>query len=143
VPIPIIDGILGIGEKLIDKLIPDPQAKATAILKLKELEQAGELAQLNADLQVIQGQVEVNKIEAASPNIFIAGWRPFVGWVLGCGLAVMLVLGPLMAWGSALAGRPIKQPEMPTEVIMCLSTSLLGLAGMRSWEKKNNVEGNR
>jgi hypothetical protein len=139
---PLLD-IVGIGAKLIDKLIPDPKAKSEALLKLKELEQAGELAQMNADLAVMQGQVEINKIEAASSNIFIAGWRPAVGWVLAAGLAVMLVLGPLMAWGSALAGKPLKQPDMPTEVIMCLATSLLGLAGMRSWEKFKGVEGNR
>jgi hypothetical protein len=142
-PIPIIDGILGIGEKLIDKLIPDPKQKADAILKLKELEQAGELAQMNADLAVIQGQVDIDKIEAASPKTFIAGWRPFIGWVLGCGLAVILVIGPLMAWGSALAGHPIQQPVMPSEVLMTLSSSLLGLAGMRTWEKMKGVEGNR
>jgi len=134
--IPIIDGILGIGEKLIDKLIPDPKQKADALQKLAELEQAG-------DLQVIAGQVEINKIEAASNNVFIAGWRPFIGWVLGAGLAVMLVIGPLMAWGSALAGRPIQQPEMPGEMLVTLSTSLLGLAGMRSWEKFKGVEKNR
>jgi hypothetical protein len=135
-PIPIIDGVLSIGEKLIDKLIPDPKAKADALLKLKELEQSGEL-------QVIAGQVEINKIEAASPKMFIAGWRPFIGWVLGAGLSVVLVIGPLMAWSSALAGHPIQQPVMPTEVLITLSTALLGLAGMRTFEKTKDVEGNR
>lgn len=132
---PLLD-VLGIGAKLIDKLIPDPKAKAEALQKLSELEQSG-------DLQVIAGQVEINKIEAASPNVFISGWRPAVGWVLAAGLAVMLVIGPLMAWGSALAGRPMEQPTMPVEVIMALSTSLLGLSGMRTWEKFKGVEKNR
>jgi len=134
--LPIIGSILSIGEKLIDKLIPDPKQKADALQKLAELEQAG-------DLQVIAGQVEINKIEAASTNMFIAGARPFIMWVLGAGLAVMLVIGPLMAWGSALAQRPIEQPKMPVEVIMALSTSLLGLSGMRTWEKFKDVEKNR
>jgi hypothetical protein len=134
--LPILGGVLSLGEKLIDKLIPDPKAKADAIQKLAELEQSGDLA-------VIAGQVEINKIEAASSKMFIAGWRPYIGWVLGTGLAVMLVVGPMMAWGSALAGRPIEQPKMPTEVIMALTTSLLGLSGMRSWEKFKGVESNR
>jgi len=134
--IPIIGSVLAIGEKLIDKLIPDPKLKAEALQKLAELEQSG-------DLKVIEGQIEINKIEAASSKLFIAGWRPFCGWVLGAGLAVMLVVGPLMAWGSALAGRPIEQPKMPVEIIMALSTGLLGLSGMRSWEKFKGVEGNR
>lgn len=128
--------IVDLAKTLIERVIPDPQAKAAALLELTKLEQSG-------DLQTIAGQVEINKIEAASPSRFIAGWRPFTGWVLGAGLAVMLVIGPLMAWGSALAGRPIEQPKMPVEAIMALSTSLLGLSGMRTWEKFKGVEGNR
>jgi hypothetical protein len=135
---PLLD-IVGIGAKLIDKLIPDPKAKAEAMLKLKELEQAGDLAQLNADLAVMNAQSDINKIEAASPDRFVAGWRPAVGWTCAAGLAVILVIGPLMAWGSALAGRPIQQPVMPVEVLMTLSTSILGLSGMRSFEKFKGV----
>jgi len=131
-----LSAILDIGGKLIDKLFPDPKQKAEAYLKLRELEQSGDLA-------VIAGQNEINKIEAASPNPFIAGWRPFIGWVLGAGLAVILVIGPLMAWGSTLAGHPVKQPEMPGEILLTLSTSLLGLSGMRTWEKFKGVEKNR
>jgi hypothetical protein len=134
--LPVIGTVLSIGEKLVDRLFPDPKAKAEALQKLNELEQSG-------DLQAIAGQVEINKIEAANPRMFIAGWRPAIGWVLASGLAVMLVVGPLMAWGSALAGRPIEQPKMPTEVIMALSTSLLGLSGLRTWEKFKGVESNR
>lgn len=133
--IPIIDGVISVVKAVLDK-VPDPKAKAEALQKLEELHQNGELA-------VIAGQVEINKIEAASSNVFIAGWRPAIGWVLAAGLAVMLVVGPLMAWGSALALRPIDQPNMPTEVIMALTTSLLGLSGMRTWEKFKGVEKNR
>lgn len=133
--LPIIDGVISVVKAVLDK-VPDPKAKAEALQKLEELHQNGELA-------VIAGQVEINKIEAASSNVFIAGWRPAIGWVLAAGLAVMLVVGPLMAWGSALALRPIDQPKMPTEVIMALTTSLLGLSGMRTWEKFKGVEKNR
>lgn len=131
-----ISGLFGIGQALIERLFPKPEDRAAAQLKLLEMQQSG-------DLQVIAGQVEINKIEAASTNLFIAGWRPAIGWVLGAGLAVMLVVGPLMAWGSALAGRLIEQPKMPTEAIMALTTSLLGLSGLRTWEKFKGVEGNR
>lgn len=135
-PVPIIGQVLSIGEKLIDKLIPDPKQKADALLKLKELEQSGDLA-------VIAGQNDINKIEAASTNVFIAGWRPAVGWVCAAALAVMLVLGPLLEWGSAAAGRPMKAPVMPTETVMALVTSMLGVAGMRTYEKLKDVEKNR
>jgi hypothetical protein len=135
-PLPIIGSVIDLAKDLIERVIPDPKAKADALLKLRELEQSG-------DLQAMAGQVEVNKVEAASPNVFIAGWRPAVGWVLATGLAVVLVVGPLLSWGSTLAGHPVKPPEMPTDVLVTLSTSLLGLAGMRSWEKFKGVEGNR
>lgn len=126
--LPIIDTVL----KIVDKVIPDPKAKAEVMLELQKLEQSGDLA-------VITGQNEINKIEAANPNLFVSGWRPAVGWTLAAGLSILLVLGPLLSWGSALAGRPIEPPMMPTEVLMTLSTVLLGMSGLRSWDKKNGV----
>jgi len=121
---------------IIERVIPDPKAKLEATQKLLELQQSGDLAAMSA-------QVEINKIEAASPNLFIAGWRPAVGWVCAAGLAVILVIGPLFAWGSALAGKPMKQPDMPVAETMALVTSMLGMAGLRTYEKMNNTEKNR
>jgi hypothetical protein len=135
---PLLD-IVGIGAKLIDKLIPDPKAKAEAMLKLKELEQAGDLAQLNADLAVMTSQSDINKIEAASPDRFVAGWRPFIGWVCGSALAVQLVLMPLGMWGAELAGHPVQAPRMETELLTTMVISMLGLSGMRSFEKMKGV----
>ena len=138
-----VTGAFELGKDLLDRFIPDAKQKAEAAQKLLEMKQSGELAQMAADKELMLAQADINKVEAASPNLFIAGWRPFIGWVLGAGLTVMLVVGPLMAWSSALAGRPIEQPKMPEAIIMSLSTCLLGLSGMRSWEKYKNVEGNR
>lgn len=131
--IPIIGSILEIGEKLIDKLIPDPKLKAEALLKLKELEQSG-------DLSVIAGQNEINKIEAASPTLFVSGWRPFVGWVCASALAAQLVLGPLLSWGSDLFGRPVRFPSLETELLTTLLVGMLGLGGMRTVEKLQGVD---
>jgi hypothetical protein len=130
--IPIIDGILSIGEKLIDKLIPDPKQKADALMKLRELEQSGDLA-------VIANQVEINKIEATNSNLFVSGWRPFIGWVCGSALAFQLVLGPMVMWGSAIVGKPVALPVMQTELLTTLLVGMLGLGGMRTIEKLNNV----
>lgn len=124
--------ILGIGEKLIDKLIPDPKAKSEALLKLKELEQSGDLA-------VMTAQSEINKIEASSSNPFVAGWRPFIGWVCGGALAVQLVVMPLGVWGAALTGHNIPAPKMDTELLTTMVISMLGLGGMRSFEKWKGV----
>ena len=122
--------ILGIGEKLIDKLFPDPTAKAAALLKLKELEQ-------NGDLAVIAGQLEVNKIEAANPNLFVSGWRPGVGWTCAAALAMQMVVSPLIAWVALLAKRPVTLPVMETELLTTLLVGLLGLGGLRTVEKLN------
>lgn len=131
-----LSSILDFGKTIIERFVPDPKAKADAIQKLAELQQSGELAKMAQ-------QSNINAIEAASPNIFIAGWRPAVGWVCAAGLAVILVIGPLLAWGSALAGKPVKAPEMPVEATMTLVTSMLGIATLRTIEKARDVESNR
>lgn len=136
--IPVLD-IIGIGAKLIDKLIPDPKAKAEAVQKLKELEQTGELAQMNADLAVMTAQSDINKIEAASTDRFVAGWRPFIGWVCGGALAVQLVLMPLGMWGTSLTGHSVPAPKMDTELLTTMVISMLGMGGMRSFEKYKGV----
>lgn len=127
---------LNIGSKLIDKLFPDPAQKADALLKLKQLEQEG-------DLQAIAGQIEVNKIEAASTNMFIAGWRPFIGWVCGLALLYALVLSPLIMGFAAFAGHAIILPSLQTELLTTLLVGMLGLGGMRTIEKLSGAEGKR
>lgn len=128
-----LSGLLSVGEKLIDKLIPDPKQKAEALQKLKEMEQTGDLA-------VIAGQNEVNKIEAASSSQFVAGWRPFIGWVCGTALAMQLVVGPMVTYVADLNGKPTKFPVMETELLTTLLVGMLGLGGMRTVEKLNKVK---
>lgn len=130
-PFPLL-GLLGAAERILDKVIPDPTAKAQALAKLKELEQ-------NGDLAVISGQIEVAKIEAANPKLFVSGARPFVLWVCASALAVQLVLGPLVVWVTTLAGRAIALPVMQTELLTTLLVGLLGLGGLRTVEKLQGV----
>jgi hypothetical protein len=75
-------------------------------------------------------QAEINKIEATHRSVFIAGWRPFIGWVCGTGLGFVFVFNPIIQWTTGTAG-----PEMPTEAMLTLVVSLLGLAGYRTVEK--------
>lgn len=130
-----ISSLLDVGKTLIDKLIPDPAAKAAATQKLLEMQQ-------NGDLQVIAGQIEVNKTEAASVNMFVAGWRPFVGWVCAAGLAMSFIVGPMATWISKLTGHPIVFPELDTSLLTTLLVGMLGLGGMRTVEKLSNAQGN-
>lgn len=97
-----------------------------------------ERAQAALLMTALQGQLDTNKTEAANPSIFVAGWRPFVGWVCGVGFAVS-ALGPLAEWGSTLAGHPTKFPAIDLSVMMPLLFGMLGLGGMRTAEKISGV----
>ena len=130
--LPVIGALLSIGARLIDKLIPDPQAKQAALIKLAELEQSGDLA-------IIAGQVEINKIEAASSDPFVSRWRPFIGWVCGCALAIQLVIAPLACQISAIAGRPVPLVVMDVSLLSTMLIGMLGFGGMRTVEKLNKV----
>ena len=127
-----LSALLDIGGKVIDRVWPDPAQQAAAKLELFKLQQSGELAQ-------IAGQMDVNKAEAANPNVFVSGWRPFIGWVCGLGFGVQFVFGPLAEWGSALYGHPVKFPPMDTGTMMPLLLGMLGLGGLRTAEKIQGV----
>jgi hypothetical protein len=127
-----ISALLDVGSKVIDRVWPDPAQAASAKLELMKLQQSGELAQ-------IAGQMDINKVEAANPSVFVSGWRPGIGWVCGAGFAVQFVVGPLAEWGSALYGHPVKFPQMDTGTMMPLLLGMLGLGGMRTAEKMQGV----
>ena len=130
---------LEVGSKLIDRLFPDPLARAAAQQKLLELQQTGELAQLAAETDLAKGQQEVNKAEAASGNLFIAGWRPFIGWTCGAAFAYHFVIQPLLAFTLAAAGHPITLPSFDMSTLSTVLMGMLGLGGLRTVEKIKDV----
>lgn len=130
----ILSSVADLAKAVLDRVIPDPKQKAEAFMKLAELQQ-------NGDLAVMAQQAEINKVEAASPNMFIAGWRPAVGWVCVLGLAVT-VFSPLASWVAALFGKPVSVPPIPMDALMTLLIGMLGLGGMRTVEKLQNAQGN-
>ena len=132
---------LDIGAKLIDKLIPDPAAKQAAQLELLKLQQAGEFKSLEADLSVQLGQIEVNKIEAASTNPFVSGWCPAVGWCGVLGLLYTFLGQPLITWAASMYGKPAAPITDTTDLFLLLG-GLLGMGGMRTWEKSKGVARN-
>lgn len=131
---PIIGGgLLKLGGALIDRLFPDKEARDRAKLALFELEQRGELAHLEAETKLALGQIEVNKVEAqAGP--YRGGWRPFIGWTCGAGLAYQFVLHPLLGWAAAWQEVPLP-PSLNIDELIALLFGMLGLGAYRSWEK--------
>ena len=81
--------------------------------------------------QPAMAQVELNKVEASHRSMFVAGWRPFIGWVCGLGLANAFLINPWIEWVS---NKP-DVPELPIGIMMELVVAMLGLAGLRTYEK--------
>lgn len=120
---------------LMDRLFPDPKAAADAKLEVMRLAQSGELAQLNADLQMSQGQMEINKVEAANSSLFVAGWRPAIGWVCGAAFAFKFIAGPAAVVLMAMAGHPITLPVFDFTEMSTVLMGMLGLGALRTVEK--------
>ena len=128
-----ITAILNIGNTLINKLFPDPAEAAKAQFALLKMQQDGELA-------AISGQLEINKTEAASGSVFVAGWRPVCGWVGGAGLAYAAILEPFLSFIARLSGYTGDFPVIDTTITMQILFGLLGLGAMRSYDKLKGVE---
>ena len=114
-------------DKLVD-LIPDPKARATAKAEFeKELRQA--VTQAN------QAQAEINKIEAGHSSIFVAGWRLIIGWVCTIGILWAFIIQPIANFQIGVNNLP----QIPTEGLFELVLAMLGMGGLRTWEKIKNV----
>ncbi len=127
---------------LIDKIIPDKGAAAEAKLKVLEMQQAGEFKYIDADLTIAQQQTEINKVEAASPDPFKSGWRPFIGWVCGSACAWNWIGLSMAKFLIVLLGVSVDvsllEPASLEEMLPVL-TCMLGLGGYRTFEKLKGV----
>ena len=124
----ILDKLIQPVASILDKFIVDKDLK----VKLQhELETAIHSANL--------AQLEVNKSEAAHKSIFVAGWRPFVGWVCGVSLAYHFILAPILQFGFALSGMEQELPEFDFSQLSTVLMGMLGLGGLRTFEKMKGV----
>lgn len=128
----LLSPILGIADKVIDRLVPD---KAAAAAVKAEIEKELALAHVKGNL----AQLEVNKIEAAHKSIFVAGWRPFIGWTCGIAMAFTFVIAPIGGWIAVIAGYEFPAPPMLDESLWGLIFGMLGLGTLRTYEKRTGV----
>lgn len=84
----------------------------------------------------LMGQMEINKTEAQHASIFVAGWRPFIGWTGGVGLAYSFVLAPFIEFIARANGYVQEMPMPDAGALMTLVTAMLGVGAMRSYDKK-------
>jgi len=139
----LLSGLFDLGKGLIDRLFPDPAAKAAAQLELLKMQQAGDLAQLAADTDLAKLQIQTNIAEAAG-NWFTSGWRPCIGWVCGAGLAYAALIEPFARFiAKVWFGYTGEFPVIDTTLTMQILMGMLGLGAMRSVEKVKGAEGNR
>jgi len=129
-----IQALIGPATALLDKFIEDKDQKA------KLAHDLATMAERHAQ-ELAKGQLEINKAEAQSRNMFVAGWRPFVGW--SCGLALFwhfLGLPCTMFAMSVLdVAIPADLPEFDMDTLMTVLLGMLGLGGMRSFEKFKGI----
>lgn len=134
--------VLSIGNKLIDRLWPDPAQRDQAKIQLLQLQQTGELATLTATTDLAKAQAAINQQEAASGNLFIAGGRPFIIWVCGSAFALNYLVEPITSWVLIISGHPMVLPKLDISEMMPVLLGLLGLGGYRTYEKINGVNSN-
>jgi len=149
-----------LGKTAIERIWPDPIRRAEELRKLEELRQAGDLAKLNAHVQLMLGQLEVNKAEAQHKSIFVAGWRPAIGWVGAISLALIYIPKAIVmtliwtyqcylilhAVPDAISLNDVSKvvlpafPDLGVSDILGLLGSMLGIGAMRSHDKRHKVQ---
>ena len=129
----ILKGVIGpILGPLVEK-IPDPNLR-------RKLQAEAEQSLLAAMTGVVMAQIEVNKTEAQHKSVFVAGWRPFVGWTCGVALAYNFVIRPLGMSIAFYAGVDLSgAPELDITELMTVLGGMLGLGTLRSFEKAKGV----
>lgn len=131
----ILGGVIDSVGKIIDNVWTSDKEKLELAIREKEI-----------DASIAQSQMAVNQQEAAHANLFVAGWRPAIGWIGATAIAYQFLFYPLMMWiwvfgqGKGWIPAALNPPPMiKADELWVIITGMLGVAGLRSWDKKNGV----
>ncbi len=133
--LPILGDVIREVGATLRQVIPNPEKRAEFELKLAEL---ADRADAREDA-LTAAQVGVNTEEARHANLFVAGWRPAVGWCCAVALAWTWIIAPLVNWIAALCGVVVEPPSLPPEAIYPVLMGMLGLSASRTVEKLRGV----
>ncbi len=136
--------ITGIGSifdflsKGIDKIFPDQNEANKIKVEMLKLQQEGAFRELELEFKAASEQRAILLKEAEHPSVFVSGGRPAALWVCVGGLFYTFIAQPLLAW-AALIAEATPPPNIDTTLLIQLLFGMLGLAGLRSWEKEKGV----
>ena len=124
-----VPGLMGILSDLFDGLSGKEKVRAEQAMRLLELARAE-----------AEGQRQINASESAHRSIFVAGWRPAIGWTCAFAFASMFILRPILSWVCAVWFPTVPElPVIPEEYMLELTLGMLGMGGLRSFEKLRGV----
>lgn len=125
----IVSALIGPVTGLLDKFIEDKDQKSAIAHELATMAE-------RHSQELLKGQLEVNKVEAAHKSLFVAGWRPAIGWICGIALLYSTILSPILdIWFTV--------PPVETSLLQTVLMGMLGLGAMRSYEKTKGVQRER
>ncbi len=127
----IAEAVIGVVDNVLDKFVEDKDLRTKLNHELKTQVQQANLA-----------QIAVNQEQARHPSIFVAGARPAIMWICAFGLGWQFVFQPICVWALAVWATDLTIPIIPTVGLITLTLSLLGLGGMRSFEKSKGIQRN-
>jgi hypothetical protein len=127
-----LQALIGPVSSLLEKFVPDKD------LRSKLSHEIATMAEKNAHEQ-IKAQLDINKTEAQHNSLFVSGWRPAVGWTCCLGMAANFLIIPMTNFALALASSNITIPLIDLETMLPVLLGMLGLGGMRSYEKSKGV----
>lgn len=139
-----LSALFDLGKTAIEKIFPDPSKRADELFRLEQLKQGGDLALMKAQVDLLLGQIEINKEEARHPSVFVAGARPAVMWIGAFGLAYAAVIEPIARFVARVVFDYSGDfPVLDTTITMQILFGILGLGAYRTYEKTKEVQTDR
>ncbi len=135
ISVPIISDLIKEVGSTVRELVPDADKRLELDVRLAEL--ADQAAA--RETQLLQGQLEINKAEASHSNIFVAGWRPAMGWVGATALGWTWIIAPLLQWTTSLFGVETTIPALDPNAMYPVILAMLGISASRTVEKLNGA----
>lgn len=135
-----IGSLLQFGTAILDRIFPDPAQRDAAKLELLKLQQQGEFKEMDQQFALMNAQIDVNKVEASNPSLFVSGWRPATGWLCAIALGYVGIIDPMARFCATVfyhytGSFPVVDTTLTTQILL----GMMGLGSLRTFEKVQGV----